>query len=67
MIGIAFLLGMAFLFVRKDPFPTLVFAWAFTGIALRHGFDSVLGTVALVASLLLIVGTVLQLFRRRLF
>ncbi len=67
MIGIAFLLGSTFLLIRRDPFPTLVFFWAFTGIALRHGYSSVLGLVALAAALLLLVGTGAQLIRGRLY
>ncbi len=66
VLAVALGLGLVFLFLRKDPFPTLVFAWAFAGIALRHGCDSVLGIAASIAAVLLVLSTVVQWIRGRL-
>ena len=55
MLGVATLLGLLMIFLRREVLYPLVLTWAFVGIWVKQSGDPLVSTVALVAGILLAV------------
>jgi hypothetical protein len=55
MLGVASLLGVLMIFLRKEVAYPLVLVWAFVGIWVKHGNTPLVAVTALVLALVLAV------------
>jgi hypothetical protein len=55
MLGVATLLGVLMIFLRKEVLYPLVLTWAFIGIWVKHGDVPLVAITALIAAILLAV------------